>query len=188
MQALGVEQLQITCGAVCVYPSRVAEARQSLKDCGGSHVPIASGTWLYTICFTIANTCRNNSDICILLCYQDYCFNSVCAMLFIWFLLELLVKKIVSTCHRVLHFSRELKIDWVMQQHNITTVLYDLWSCQVTGKLGFLNMWSMWLTKLLSKLVITIIIDKKPVFLPEKWFSTHSGTDLFLLNFVFNVP
>ncbi|XP_067945915.1 deoxyribose-phosphate aldolase-like [Watersipora subatra] len=40
--ALGVKHLQITCGAVCVYPSRVSEVVKSLKECGGLHIPIAS--------------------------------------------------------------------------------------------------------------------------------------------------
>ncbi|KAF6032650.1 DERA [Bugula neritina] len=45
VEALGVKQLGITCGAVCVYPSRVGEVKQSLKECGGSAIPIASGIY-----------------------------------------------------------------------------------------------------------------------------------------------
>ena len=43
IKALGVQQLHLTCGAVCVYPSRVPEAIKCLKQCGGSHIPVASG-------------------------------------------------------------------------------------------------------------------------------------------------
>lgn len=49
VKALGIEQLHITCGAVCVYPSRVPDVRQSLKDCGGLHIPIASGMAIWVL-------------------------------------------------------------------------------------------------------------------------------------------
>eukprot|EP00051_Salpingoeca_urceolata_P005112 m.70413 g.70413 ORF g.70413 m.70413 type:complete len:318 (-) comp14065_c0_seq1:3257-4210(-) len=39
VKALGVEDKKITTGAICVYPSRVAEARKALGDSG---IPIAS--------------------------------------------------------------------------------------------------------------------------------------------------
>lgn len=33
----------ITVGAVCVYPSRVADAVKALKAANASHIPVASG-------------------------------------------------------------------------------------------------------------------------------------------------
>jgi len=42
VKALGVQQLHLTCGAVCVYPSRVPEAIRCLKECGGANIPVAS--------------------------------------------------------------------------------------------------------------------------------------------------
>ena len=33
----------LTCGAVCVYSSRVCDAVKALKDAGASHIPVASG-------------------------------------------------------------------------------------------------------------------------------------------------
>lgn len=41
IEKLGVTDLNITCGAVCVYPSRVPDAKKALKD-ANSTVPIAS--------------------------------------------------------------------------------------------------------------------------------------------------
>ena len=38
MQAMGAESLNITCGAVCVYPSRVPECVQFLQKYNASHV------------------------------------------------------------------------------------------------------------------------------------------------------
>ena len=38
---MGIADLKITCGAVCVYPSRVLDAKKALQD-SGSTVPIAS--------------------------------------------------------------------------------------------------------------------------------------------------
>lgn len=49
IKALGVQQLKLTCGAVCVYPNRVSEAKTSLKECGGSNIPIASGMHNVTV-------------------------------------------------------------------------------------------------------------------------------------------
>lgn len=42
MAAMGLKDLGITCGAVCVYPNRVTDCVATLKAAGGSHVPIAS--------------------------------------------------------------------------------------------------------------------------------------------------
>jgi len=42
IKAMGVEPLGITCGAVCVYPSRVAEVVQFLEKYGASHIPVAA--------------------------------------------------------------------------------------------------------------------------------------------------
>lgn len=42
VKALGVEDLGITVAAVCVYPSRVADAVKALKNAGASHIPVAS--------------------------------------------------------------------------------------------------------------------------------------------------
>ena len=41
MEALGVGELNITCGAVCVYPSRVEDAKKALAVVK-SNLPIAS--------------------------------------------------------------------------------------------------------------------------------------------------
>ena len=41
MDAMGVSDLGITCGAVCVYSSRIPDAVKALKDARSS-VPIAS--------------------------------------------------------------------------------------------------------------------------------------------------
>lgn len=42
LKAMDVQDLGITVGAVCVYPSRVEDAVTSLKATGASHVPVAS--------------------------------------------------------------------------------------------------------------------------------------------------
>lgn len=49
VKELGVQHLNLTCGAVCVYPNRVAEARKCLKECGGLQIPIASGDQCYNL-------------------------------------------------------------------------------------------------------------------------------------------
>lgn len=41
VEKLGVADLNITCGAVCVYPSRIPDAKKALSD-ANSKVPIAS--------------------------------------------------------------------------------------------------------------------------------------------------
>lgn len=40
VDALGVRHLNITCGAVCVYPSRVEDAKKALG--AGNKIPLAS--------------------------------------------------------------------------------------------------------------------------------------------------
>ncbi|KAI0236864.1 Deoxyribose-phosphate aldolase [Lamellibrachia satsuma] len=42
LQAMGVQQMGITTGAVCVYPNQVSDCVQFLKQAGASHIPIAS--------------------------------------------------------------------------------------------------------------------------------------------------
>ncbi|XP_023335257.1 deoxyribose-phosphate aldolase isoform X2 [Eurytemora carolleeae] len=42
IKAMGAESLNITCGAVCVYPSRVAECVQFLQKYNASHIPVAA--------------------------------------------------------------------------------------------------------------------------------------------------
>ncbi|XP_065670274.1 deoxyribose-phosphate aldolase [Hydra vulgaris] len=42
LDKLGVKDLNITCGAVCVYPSRVLDAKKALNDANASDIPIAS--------------------------------------------------------------------------------------------------------------------------------------------------
>ena len=41
VEAMGVADLKITCGAICVYSSRVPDAKKALQD-AKSNVPIAS--------------------------------------------------------------------------------------------------------------------------------------------------
>ena len=41
LDAMGVADLGITCGAVCVYPSRISDAVKALKDARSS-LPVAS--------------------------------------------------------------------------------------------------------------------------------------------------
>ena len=43
VSALGVQELGVTCGAVCVYPSRVPDAVAALKKIGAAHIPVAAG-------------------------------------------------------------------------------------------------------------------------------------------------
>jgi deoxyribose-phosphate aldolase len=42
LKSMGLQDLGLTCGAVCVYPSRVAESVKFLAAAGASHIPIAS--------------------------------------------------------------------------------------------------------------------------------------------------
>ncbi|XP_043196041.1 deoxyribose-phosphate aldolase-like [Amphibalanus amphitrite] len=42
VSALGVQELGVTCGAVCVYPSRVPDAVAALKKIGAAHIPVAA--------------------------------------------------------------------------------------------------------------------------------------------------
>jgi len=42
IEAMDVKDLGLTCGAVCVYPSRVAEAVKWLDKFNASHIPVAS--------------------------------------------------------------------------------------------------------------------------------------------------
>lgn len=42
MAAMGLEDLGLTCGAVCVYPNRVIDCVESLKAAAASHIPVAS--------------------------------------------------------------------------------------------------------------------------------------------------
>ncbi|KAH3734544.1 deoxyribose-phosphate aldolase-like [Dreissena polymorpha] len=42
LKALEMDDVGLTVGAVCVYPNRVADAINSLKAAGGSHIPVAS--------------------------------------------------------------------------------------------------------------------------------------------------
>jgi deoxyribose-phosphate aldolase len=42
MTAINMQDKGITCGAVCVYPNRVADCVKYLKAAGASHIPIAS--------------------------------------------------------------------------------------------------------------------------------------------------
>ncbi|KAK3582060.1 hypothetical protein CHS0354_025667 [Potamilus streckersoni] len=42
LKAMKMEDAGITVGAVCVYPSRVADAVRALKAANGSHIPVAS--------------------------------------------------------------------------------------------------------------------------------------------------
>ena len=43
VRTLGVQELNITCGAVCVYPNRVPDAVAALKKIGAGHIPVAAG-------------------------------------------------------------------------------------------------------------------------------------------------
>ena len=40
---LGVQELGVTCGAVCVYPNRVPDAVAALKKIGATRIPVAAG-------------------------------------------------------------------------------------------------------------------------------------------------
>lgn len=42
LESMGMENAGITVGAVCVYPSRVADVKAALKRAGAPHIPIAS--------------------------------------------------------------------------------------------------------------------------------------------------
>ncbi|XP_060565565.1 deoxyribose-phosphate aldolase-like [Ruditapes philippinarum] len=42
LKAMDMDDAGLTVGAVCVYPSRVSDAINSLKAAGGSHIPVAS--------------------------------------------------------------------------------------------------------------------------------------------------
>jgi deoxyribose-phosphate aldolase len=42
MASMGLQDLGLTCGAVCVYPNRVADCAKFLAAIGASHIPIAS--------------------------------------------------------------------------------------------------------------------------------------------------
>lgn len=42
MAAMGMEDANITTGAVCVYPSRVVDAVEALKKFGAEHIPVAA--------------------------------------------------------------------------------------------------------------------------------------------------
>jgi len=42
LTTLGLQDLGLTCGAVCVYPNRVSDCVKYLKLAGASHIPIAS--------------------------------------------------------------------------------------------------------------------------------------------------
>ena len=43
VRTLGVQELNVTCGAVCVYPNRVPDAVAALKKIGAAHIPVAAG-------------------------------------------------------------------------------------------------------------------------------------------------
>ena len=42
VKALGMENENITVGAVCVYPNRVPDCVNAMKACNGTQIPIAS--------------------------------------------------------------------------------------------------------------------------------------------------
>ena len=42
VEALGIKELNLTTGAICVYPERVQDVVRSLARAGASHIPIAS--------------------------------------------------------------------------------------------------------------------------------------------------